>query len=57
MAEAIDQLAQSGKPVYAIIFDYEKYFDTGDKLKYMKAVIDMALRDPKIRNSFLEYIK
>ncbi len=57
LSEAIDQLAKSGVPVYAVIVEYKRYFDTGDKLKYMQAVIEMALHDPNIGDKIREYIK
>ncbi len=55
--EAVSQLAESGKPVYAINLDYERYYDTGNKMSYMKTVTEMALRHPEIGEEYREYIR
>ncbi|MEI7603759.1 MAG: UTP--glucose-1-phosphate uridylyltransferase [bacterium] len=56
LPEAIDILAQNSN-VYAIELEYEKYFDTGNKLEYMKTVVEMAIRNEEIGDAFKEYLK
>ncbi|MBQ2714277.1 MAG: UTP--glucose-1-phosphate uridylyltransferase [Clostridia bacterium] len=42
--------------VYAYEFEGIRY-DTGDKLGYLKATVEYALRDEKLKGPFLEYLK
>jgi UTP--glucose-1-phosphate uridylyltransferase len=55
--EAVGELAESGKPVYAITIDYEKYYDTGNKFSYMKAVTEMSLRNKEYGEEYKNYLK
>lgn len=56
LAEAIDTLAQE-KNVYAVVLDDFKYYDTGNKLTYMKTTIEKALQHPEIADDLKKYIK
>lgn len=56
LPEAIDILAQQ-HPVYAIEIQNGKYYDTGNKLEYMKTVVDFALNHKDISGSFKEFLK
>jgi UTP--glucose-1-phosphate uridylyltransferase len=56
LPEAIDILAKE-HPVYAIEITNGKYYDTGNKLEYMKTVVDLAINHPEISHDFREYIK
>ena len=42
--------------VYAYEFEGIRY-DTGDKLGYLKAIVEYALRDEKLKKPFSEYLK
>jgi len=44
------------KPVYAVKIEGKRY-DTGDKLGYMKASIEYALRDKEVGRKLMEYLK
>ncbi len=55
LSAAINQLAQS-VPVYGRIID-GVYHDTGDKLKYLQAVVDTALANPDISQGFRNYLE
>lgn len=55
LADSINVLAGQGK-VYGKFID-GVYHDAGDKLRYLKAVVDHALVDPKIGPAFTEYVK
>lgn len=57
LPEAIDVLIQSGYPVYACEIENGKYYDTGNKIEYMKTVIDLALQHPDVNGALREYIK
>ena len=55
LTEALDIIAQ-GTGVYAYEFEGIRY-DTGDKLGYMKAVTEYALRHPELKDSYMAYLK
>lgn len=55
LSAAINQLAQS-VPVYGRTID-GVYHDTGDKLKYLQAVVDTALANPEISSGFRNYLE
>lgn len=55
LAEAINELAQIDK-VYCRHIE-GIYHDTGDKLKYLKAIVDTALVDPEIGASLRGYLE
>ena len=42
--------------MYAYDFDGVRY-DVGDKLGFLKATVDFALKRPELRDEFLKFIK
>ena len=44
--QTIDHIIQNGK-----------YYDTGNKLEYLKTVVEFALKNPEIKSDFREYLK
>lgn len=56
LPEAIDVLAKK-HPVYAIEIQNGKYYDTGNKLEYMKTIVELALKHPEIGSDFLDFLK
>jgi UDP-glucose pyrophosphorylase len=56
LPEAIDILAKS-HPVYALEIKDGKYYDTGNKLEYMKTVVEMTLKHPSINGDFKTFLK
>lgn len=54
---AIDSLIKQGYPVYACEIENGKYYDTGNKLEYMKTVVEMALKHPDINGEFRDFLK
>lgn len=57
LPEAIDTLIETGYPVYACEIENAHYYDTGNKLEYMKAVVEFGLRHPDLNGTFREYLK
>lgn len=57
LVDAINQLIESDFPVYAVEIKNGKYYDTGNKLEYLKTVIDFALFHPEVGEEFREYLK
>lgn len=56
LPEAIDLLAKK-HPVYAIEILNGKYYDTGNKLEYMKTVVERALEHSEINGEFRTFLK
>jgi UTP--glucose-1-phosphate uridylyltransferase len=44
------------KPVYALNLEKAKYYDTGNKLEYLKAVVEFGLKDPSFGKEFKEFL-
>lgn len=57
LTDAINLLKDEGVPVYAVEIENAKYYDTGNKLEYMKTVVDLALEHPDISEEFKKYLK
>ena len=51
------RLLMKKRPIYACEVQNGKYYDTGNKLEYMKTVVDMALNHPEIKGDFKHYLK
>jgi len=57
LVDAINELIKTGFPVYGCEIKNAKYYDTGNKLEYLKTVVDFALLHPEISEKFKEYLK
>ncbi|MCL5970658.1 MAG: UTP--glucose-1-phosphate uridylyltransferase [Patescibacteria group bacterium] len=57
LPEAIDELIKTGYPVFACEIENGKYYDTGNKLEYLKTVVEFALRHPDLNGDFKEFLK
>ncbi len=57
LPDAITALIKSGFPVYACEIKNGKYYDTGNKLEYLKTVVEFALRHPDFNEEFRKYLK
>ncbi len=57
LVDAINLLQQEGVPLYAVEIENGKYYDTGNKLEYMKTVVELAKIHPEIGDQFSEYLK
>ncbi|OGH20137.1 MAG: UTP--glucose-1-phosphate uridylyltransferase [Candidatus Levybacteria bacterium RIFCSPHIGHO2_02_FULL_37_13] len=57
LVDAINLLRDEGIPVYAVEIENGKYYDTGDKLEYMKTVVELALEHPDINGDFRKFLK
>jgi UTP--glucose-1-phosphate uridylyltransferase len=55
LTDALAQLVQAGD-FYGYVFEGTRY-DAGEKLGYLKATVDYALRHPKLGREFREYLK
>lgn len=57
LPEAIAELIRTGYPVYACEIENGKYYDTGNKLEYMKTSVELALQHPDIGEDFRNFLK
>lgn len=56
LLEAIENLIKV-EPVYACIIKNGKYYDTGNKLEYLKTVVEFGLRHKEVGKKFRKYLK
>lgn len=54
--DALKLMLADGKKVYAAEIKEGRYYDAGDKLEYMKTIVDFALRREDIGEQFREYL-
>ncbi|MBI2314566.1 UTP--glucose-1-phosphate uridylyltransferase [Candidatus Daviesbacteria bacterium] len=57
LVDAINLLKDKGVPIYAVEIENGKYYDTGNKLEYMKTVVDLACKHPEIGEEFNKYLQ
>lgn len=57
LVDAINLLQEQGMPIYAVEIENGKYYDTGNKLEYMKTIVELALNHPDISVEFKEFLK
>ena len=57
LVDAINKLKSQGVPVYAVEIKDAKYYDTGNKLEYMKTVVELGLKHPDINGEFKKFLK
>src|ERR1035437_2899171 len=55
--DAINVLKNQGVPVYAVEIKDAKYYDTGNKLEYMKTVVELGLKHPDLNGEFKRFLK
>jgi len=56
LTDAIKQLMKT-RPVYACEVTDGKYYDTGNKLEYLKTVVEFALQHKDLNGDFRDYLK
>jgi UTP--glucose-1-phosphate uridylyltransferase len=55
--DALSILLERQKACYAVEIKNGKYYDCGNKLEYLKAVVDFGLQHEDLREDFLDYLK
>ncbi len=55
--DALKQMLADGKKILAVEIKGGKYYDTGNKLEYLKTVVEFALDHPDLNGQFREYLK
>lgn len=56
LADAISELAKE-EDVYAVEIQNGKYYDTGNKLEYLKTVVEFGLKHPELNGDFRDFLK
>jgi UTP--glucose-1-phosphate uridylyltransferase len=54
--DVIKLMLEDGKRVLAAEIKGGKYYDTGNKLEYMKTVVEFALKHPELNGEFREFL-
>jgi UTP--glucose-1-phosphate uridylyltransferase len=54
---AMQLMIEAGLPMYACALSHAHYYDTGDKLEYLKTTVDFALRRDDISEEFKAYLR
>ncbi|MFH2019023.1 MAG: UTP--glucose-1-phosphate uridylyltransferase [bacterium] len=55
--DALRLMLEDHKKVYAVEIKNGKYYDTGNKLEYMKTQVEFALKDPAVNGEFRAFLK
>jgi UTP--glucose-1-phosphate uridylyltransferase len=57
LVDGINLLREEGVPIYTVEIENGKYYDTGNKLEYMKTAVELALEHPDINGEFRKFLK
>lgn len=57
LVDAINKLIKTGFPVYGCKIKNAKYHDTGNKLEYLKTVLDFSLQHPEFSKELRQHLK
>ena len=57
LVDAINELIAKNYPVYACEIKNAKYYDTGNKIEYLKTVVEFAVRHEEFGEEFKQYLK
>jgi UTP--glucose-1-phosphate uridylyltransferase len=54
---SIQQMIQDGHKVYGQVIKPGQFYDTGNKLEYLKTVVDFALMHDDVKDDFTDFLK
>ena len=57
LPEAIDELRARGRSIYTKVIEGGRYYDTGNKMEYMKTVVEFALKHKELNGEFRAFLK
>jgi UTP--glucose-1-phosphate uridylyltransferase len=55
--DALKLMLEDGKHVLGVEIKDGKFYDTGNKMEYLKTVVEFALKHPELSEKFREYLK
>lgn len=53
----IEPMLRDGRELYACVLQNSKYYDTGNKLEYLKTVVDFALKHEELGEEFRKFLQ
>jgi len=53
----LNGMLEAGLPIYAVEYQNCRYFDTGDKLGYLKALVELGLESPEFGEKFRKFLQ
>lgn len=53
----LEPMLKDGKKLFGCVLKDSKYYDTGNKLEYLKTVVDFALRRDDVNGEFRDYLR
>jgi UTP--glucose-1-phosphate uridylyltransferase len=56
ITDAMQRLVRAGVPAHGVVFRGRRY-DTGDRLDYLKAVVQIATRHPQVGSPFTDWLR
>ena len=57
LVDAINLLKKEGVPVYTVVIENGKYYDTGNKFEYLKTVVEFALQHEELNGDFKKFLR
>lgn len=57
LVDAINKLINEGFPAFACKIRRGKYYDTGNKLEYLKTVVEFAISHPDLGKDFKKFLR
>lgn len=57
LTDAINLLKNEGVPVYTVVIENGRYYDTGNKFEYLKTVVEFALQHEETKEEFTHFLK
>lgn len=57
LVDAINLLKKEGVPIYTVVIENGKYYDTGNKFEYLKTVVEFALEHKETSAEFRSFLK
>ena len=57
LVDAINLLKDEGIPVYTVVIENGRYYDTGNKFEYLKTVVEFALQHEETNGEFKKFLK
>ncbi len=56
-ADGMNIMLEQGKQTYAVEIENARYYDCGNKLEYLKAVVEFGLKHKEFKNEFADFLK
>ncbi len=53
----LEPMIRDGRPLFGCALKDSKYYDTGNKLEYLKTVVEFGLKHPELGGDFRQYIQ